>query len=61
MAIDSSTADIEEALRASKERRPVDPSVARRIEERAAIVIEEIRRKGVTDEAVPLVRAAREE
>ncbi|MGH7136450.1 MAG: hypothetical protein ACREHD_11975 [Pirellulales bacterium] len=53
--------DLEAVCAALAERRPVDPVLARRIQERAEKVKEEIRRRGVTDMAVALVREIRDE
>ena len=61
MATTIETADLEEVIRAAHERRPVDPETARRVEERANKVKEEILRNGITDLAVPLIRQARDE
>jgi len=61
MSIADEMADLEEVLRASKERRPVDPEVAKRVEQRAKVVKDQLRRNGITDLAVPLIRSAREE
>lgn len=61
MATATELADLEEVLRAARERRPADPEIVRRVEERASKVKEEIRRRGITDLAVPLIRQARDE
>jgi len=54
-------ADREELYRAIREKRRPDPDVARRVRERAEAVKEDIRKSGITDLAVPLIREAREE
>jgi hypothetical protein len=54
-------ADHEEVTRALVEKRPVDADVARRVHQRATAARERLRRRGVTDVAVSLVREAREE
>ena len=61
MATATKLADLEEVLRSAHEGRPADPEVVRRIEGRAKNVKEEIRRCGITDLAVPLIRQARDE
>jgi hypothetical protein len=62
MATDLETsADLEEVLRAKREARPIDPEVRRRIDERAALVIEAIEKRGMTDIAVEIVRSSRDE
>lgn len=53
--------DLEAVCAALAERRPVDPVVAARIHERAERAKDELRRKGVTDAAVALVREIRDE
>ncbi|HEV7222165.1 MAG TPA: hypothetical protein VGN42_05645 [Pirellulales bacterium] len=53
--------DLEAVCAALAARRPLDPVVARRVQERAERVKEEIRRRGVTDIAVSLVREIRDE
>ena len=53
--------DLEAVCAALAQRRPVDPVVAKRIHERATKVKDEIRRKGITDVAVALVREIRDE
>ena len=52
--------DREELYRAAREGRRPDPEVVRRVRGRAEKVKEEIRRKGITDLAVPLIRDSRE-
>ena len=42
-------------------KRPVDPAVAERIRQRAEQVKDDLRRRGVTDVAVSLVREIRDE
>jgi hypothetical protein len=62
MATDLETAaDLDEVLRAKREGRPVDQNIRRRIEARAAVVIEEIRKRGMTDIAVEVIRSSRDE
>lgn len=53
--------DLVAVCAALAQRRPVDRSVALRIHERAEQVKEDLRRKGVTDVAVALVRESRDE
>lgn len=53
--------DLKEVCAALTSRRPVDPIVARRVHERAETVKLEIRRKGVTNVAVDLIREVREQ
>lgn len=53
--------DLEAVCAALAQRRPVDPDVATRIHERAEKIKEEIRRRGVTNVAVALVRESRDE
>ncbi|HVC92953.1 MAG TPA: hypothetical protein VND64_04645 [Pirellulales bacterium] len=52
--------DLKEVCAALAARRPVDSVVVRRVQERAETVKQEIRRKGVTNVAVDLIREARE-
>jgi len=54
-------ADHDEVSRALVEKRPVDPDVAKRVHARAAEARERLRRRGVTNVAVSLIREAREE
>jgi hypothetical protein len=54
-------ADHEEVSRALAEKRPVDPEVAKRVHARAADARERLRKRGMTDVAVSLIREAREE
>jgi hypothetical protein len=54
-------ADLEEVCRAAAEKRHVDPEVARRVHARAEAAREELRKRGLTDVAVSLIREAREE
>jgi hypothetical protein len=62
MATDLETsADLDEVLRAKREGRPIDPEVRRRIEERAAVVMEAIKTRGTTDIAVEAIRTSRDE
>ena len=42
-------------------KRPVDSAVAQRVHQRAELVREDLRRRGVTDVAVSLVREIRDE
>jgi hypothetical protein len=53
--------DLETVCAALAARRPVDPLVAQRVHQRAEQAKEEIRRKGITDVAVALVREIRDE
>jgi hypothetical protein len=53
--------DLKEVCAALAARRPVDPVVARQVQERAETVKQEIRRKGMTNVAVDLIRQAREQ
>ena len=53
--------DLEAVCAALAERRPVDPIVAARVHERAETAKDELRRKGLTDVAVALVREIRDE
>lgn len=53
--------DLEAVCTALAERCPVAPAVARRVQQRAQKVKDEIRRNGVTDVAVALVREIRDE
>jgi hypothetical protein len=61
MSIAPENADLEEVLRARREGRPLDREVRRRIDERAAAVMEEIRKRGRTDVAVEVIRSSRDE
>jgi len=61
MATTIENTDLEEVCRAAAERRPVDPAVSRRVRERANAVREELRKRGMTDVAVSLIREARDE
>ena len=61
MATTTENADLEEVCRAAAERRRVDPEVSRRVRERANAVREELRKRGMTDVAVSLIREARDE
>lgn len=61
MSIAPENADLEEVLRAQREGRPLDREVRRRIDERAAAVMEEIRKRGRTDVAVEVIRSSRDE
>jgi hypothetical protein len=54
-------ADHEEVAKALAEKRPVDPEVLKRVRGRAAAAREELRKRGVTDIAVSLIREGREE
>jgi len=54
-------ADLEEVCRAAAERRPVDPEVSQRVRERADAVRKELRKRGMTDVAVSLIREVRDE
>jgi hypothetical protein len=58
MAIDSTTTDLEEVLRAAAEKRPVDPEVAKRVHARSA---EARKRLPKTNVAVSLIREHRDE
>jgi hypothetical protein len=53
--------DLESLCASAAARRPVDPVVARRVQERAARVREELRKKGPTNVAVDLIREVRDE
>ena len=61
MATTTENADLEAICLALAARQPVDPDVSRRVEERADKVRAEIARRGVTNVAVDLIRAARED
>jgi len=61
MSIAPENADLEEVLRSRREGRPLDREVRRRIDERAAAVMEEIRKRGRTDIAVEVIRSSRDE
>ena len=62
MSIDiSTTADLEAICHSLVTGRPIDPEVSNRIEERADRVREELKKKGVTDIAVSLIRETRDE
>lgn len=61
MATTLETADHEEVSRALVEKRPVDPDVAKRVHARAAEARERLRKRGMTNVAVALIREAREE
>jgi len=54
-------ADHEEVCRAAVEKRAVDPAVSKRVRERAAAARERIRKNGMTNVAVSLIRDARDE
>lgn len=53
--------DLESLCNSAAAGRAVDPVVARRVQERAAKVREELRKKGETDIAVELIREVRDE
>ena len=55
------TADLQAVLNALYSDKPLDPEVARRVDERAEKVREELRLQGVTDVAVELLRESRNE
>jgi hypothetical protein len=55
------SADLEEVLRARREGRPIDPDLRRRIDERAAVVIKAVEKRGMTDIAVDVIRSSRDE
>lgn len=53
--------DLEAVCAALAARQPVEPEVAKRVWQRAEAAKEEIRRRGVTDVAVSLIREIRDE
>jgi hypothetical protein len=61
MATAVENADLEAICLALAEKRPVDPEVSKRVEERADKVRAEIARRGLTNVAVELIREARED
>jgi hypothetical protein len=52
--------DLESLCASAAAKRPVEPVVARRVQERAAKVRDELRHKGTTNVAVELIRETRE-
>ena len=61
MSIARENADLEEVLRARREGCPLDGEIRKRIDQRAAIVMEEVRKRGKTDIAVEVIRTSRDE
>lgn len=59
--IPQATQDLESLCASAAAGQAVDPVVARRVQERAAKVREELRKKGLTDVAVALIREVRDE
>jgi hypothetical protein len=57
----STIQDLESLCASAAAGHPVDPVVARRVQERAAKVREELQKKGQTDVAVELIREVRDE
>lgn len=60
MSTTTEKSDLQEICLALAEKRPIDPEVSRRVEERANKVRAEIARRGVTNIAVELIREVRD-
>ncbi len=60
MSIDTTQTDLEAICLSLASGKPVDPEVGSRIEQRADKVRDEIKKRGVTDIAVSLIRELRD-
>jgi hypothetical protein len=61
MATDLEISDREEIFRAVREKRRADPEVVRRVQARAQVIRDDLRKRAIGNVAVSLIREVRDE